>query len=146
MQITDSGVELARLYTGDDGESHLEMVTYAMKPAPNGLVSGPIPVTGMTLRIWDSGPPVRASHNSTRRQLIVHLAGGVRVEASDGASAELGVGSVLLSENIAPGKGHESHQVSMPRLHLILPFADGSLDATLDVVSIEQIEPEADSS
>jgi hypothetical protein len=138
MEITDTGLALTRLYTGDDGESHLETVTYAMKPAPNGLVSDPVPVTGLTLRIWNGHPPTHDFHNTTRRQLVIHLAGKVEVETSDGAKRQLGVGSILVSENIAPGKGHLSHELEQPRLQLLIPFVDGFLP----VDHVEQIPPD----
>ena len=138
MEITDTGLALTRLYTGDDGESHLETVTYALKPAPNGLVSDPVPVTGLTLRIWNGHPPTHDFHNTTRRQLVIHLAGKVEVETSDGAKRQLGVGSILVSENLAPGKGHLSHELEQPRLQLLIPFVDGFLP----VEHVEQILPE----
>src|SRR5262245_48963472 len=116
MEITPDGLRLTRLFTGDDGESHLEHVTYAMKPAPGGMISEPVPVTGMTLRIWHGHPPVHDFHNTTRRQLVIHLAGAVEVETSDGAKQQLGVGSILVSENVAPGKGHLSNELEQPRL------------------------------
>jgi hypothetical protein len=139
MAITDTGLELTRLYTGDDGESHLERVTYGMKPAPNGLVSDPVPVTGLTLRIWNGHPPVHDYHNTTRRQLVIHLAGHVEVETSDGARQELGVGSILVSENLAPGMGHKSHELAQPRLQLLIPLEQGFLD----VQGVEQIQAPA---
>ena len=140
MEITETGLRLTRLYTGDDGESHLETVTYGMKPAPNGLVSDPVPVTGLTMRIWNGHPPVHDYHNTTRRQLVIHLAGEVRVETSDGANKQLGVGSILVSENVAPGMGHKSHELSQPRLQLLIPFVDGFLD----IEHVEQIEPDGE--
>jgi hypothetical protein len=109
-----------------------------MKPAPNGLVSDPVPVTGLTLGLWRSHPPTHDFHNTTRRQLVVHLAGEVEVETSDGATRRLGVGSILVSENVAPGKGHLSHELAQPRLQLLLPFADGFLP----VEHVEPIAPE----
>ena len=141
MEITETGLKLTRLYTGDDGDSHLETITYAMKPAPNGLVSDPVPVTGLTMRIWNGHPPVHDYHNTTRRQLVIHLAGQVRVETSDGANKQLGVGSILVSENVAPGMGHKSHELSQPRLQLLIPFVDGFLD----IENVEQIEPDGGS-
>jgi hypothetical protein len=137
MEITATGLELTHLYTGDDGESHLETVEYAMKPAPNGLVSDPIPVTGLTVRLWNGHPPVHDFHNTTRRQLVIHLAGRVEVETSDGARQELGVGSILVSENVAPGMGHKSNELEQPRLQLLLPFAGEFLEGT----DVRQIPP-----
>ena len=135
MEITETGLVLNRLYTGEDGDSHLEKVSYPMKPAPHGWVSDPIPVTGMTLRIWNGHPPTHGYHNTTRRQLVIHLRGRVEVETSDGAKARLGVGSILVSENVLPGMGHLSHELEQPRLQLLIPFKDGFLPSD----GVEQI-------
>jgi len=136
VEITATGLSLTHMYTGDDGESHLETVTYEMKPAPHGWVSDPVPVTGVTLRLWN-GPPATRDHNSSRKQLVIHLAGEVELETSDGAKGHLGVGDILVSENVAPGKGHLSRELVQPRLHLLVPFVDGFLEP----VSVEPIPP-----
>ena len=91
-----------RLYTGNDGQSHIEPIDLERTPSwTKGLA---------TTRIAFRESPVGNFidwHPAPRRQYIVNLDDGVRITASDGESRLIGAGEVLLVEDTT-GKGHLS--------------------------------------
>lgn len=123
MEIGKAGLRLAHLYTGADGESHVEDVEYALEPGAQGAKAEHVPVSGITFRLWDGAPPVHDLHNTSKAQLVIHLVGSVEVECTDGSKRVLGPGDILVSENVAPGKGHYSNELEQPRLQLLIPYA-----------------------
>ena len=125
MRIRKNGLQLTRLFTGADGESHVEDVEYVLERGASGAKAEHIAVTGITFRLWDGAPRVHDLHNTSRPQLVIHLAGSVEVECTDGAKSVLGPGDILVSENTAPGKGHYSNELEQPRLQLLIPYVDG---------------------
>ncbi len=126
MKIRKNGLQLTRLYTGADGESHLEEVECSLEPAGSAAKAEHIPVSGITFRLWDGAPPVHDLHNTSRPQLVIHLAGSVEVETTDGSKRVLEPGDIMISENIAPGKGHYSNELEQPRLQLLIPYLNGT--------------------
>ena len=63
---------------------------------------------------------------------MIHLAGSVEVECSDGAKRVLLPGEIMVSENVAPGMGHISNELEQPRLQLLIPYVDGFLPVRPD--------------
>ena len=57
-------------------------------------------------------------HPAPRRQYIINLDAGVRITASDGESRVIGVGEVLMVEDVM-GKGHLSQAVDGKIRHCI---------------------------
>jgi quercetin dioxygenase-like cupin family protein len=125
MKIGRDRLELTHLFTGEDGESHVEEIEYALERDGAGAKAQRIAVTGITFRLWDGAPAVHDLHNTSRPQLVIHLAGSVEVECTDGAKRVLRPGDILVSENTAPGKGHYSNEIEQPRLQLLIPYVDG---------------------
>jgi hypothetical protein len=126
VKIGRRTLKLAHLFTGADGESHVEDLTYALEPAPGGAKVERIPVSGLTFRLWDGAPRVHDLHNTSKPQLVIHLAGSVEVECTDGEKRTLLPGDILVSENVAPGKGHYSNELEQPRLQLLIPYLNGT--------------------
>lgn len=124
MEIRRGSLRLAHLYTGTDGESHIEDVEYALETHGKGARAEHIQVTGITFRLWDGAPPVHDLHNTSKPQLVIHLVGRVEVECTDGSKRTLGAGDILVSENVAPGKGHYSNELEQPRLQMLIPFVN----------------------
>jgi hypothetical protein len=104
------------LYADDKGESHwrevdivLEERTFA-PPARAIHVSEPERTQNMMfLRLhsgWDE--PI---HPTPKRQMLICLAGTVRVTASDGEVREIGPGDVWRMEDLG-GKGHHTRVIS----------------------------------
>ena len=127
MRISKAGLQLTHLFTGADGESHVEEIEYALEPVPGGAAAEHIPVTGITFRLWDGAPPVHDLHNTSKPQLVIHLVGSVEIECTDGEKRVLRPGDILVSENVAPGKGHYSNELEQPRLQMLIPFANKEL-------------------
>jgi quercetin dioxygenase-like cupin family protein len=125
--IRKDGLQLTHLYTGEDGESHVEEVEYALEPFEGGAGADHIPISGITFRLWDNAPPKHDYHNTSKPQLVIHLAGSVEVECSDGEKRVLNTGDIMVSENVAPGMGHISNELAQPRLQLLVPYLDGFL-------------------
>jgi hypothetical protein len=125
--IRKDGLQLTHLYTGADGESHVEDLEYALVPTSTGAEATGIAISGLTFRLWNGAPPKHDFHNTSRPQLVIHLAGSVEVECSDGSKRVLRPGEIMVSENVAPGMGHISNELEQPRLQLLIPYVDGFL-------------------
>ena len=105
-----------RLYTGADGQTHVEEVQ-----AKDGfkLSAGP----GAELR---RAPPGRVAdwHVAPRRQYVITLSGHGEVELIDGTKIELGPGSVDLAEDLT-GKGHITRVIgNEDRVTIAIPVSD----------------------
>lgn len=124
MKIRKAGLGLDHLYTGADGESHVEDVEYALEATQHGAKAEHIPVSGLTFRLWDGAPAVHDLHNTSKPQLVIHLVGSVEIECTDGSRRVLRPGDILISENVAPGKGHYSTELGPLRLQLLIPLVD----------------------
>jgi hypothetical protein len=135
--IRKDGLQLTHLYTGDDGESHVEDLEYALEPFEGGAKADHIKITGLTFRLWDNAPPKHDFHNTSKPQLVIHLAGSVEVECSDGDKRVLLPGEIMVSENTAPGMGHISNELVQPRLQLLIPYVNGFLPRRTDDLAAE---------
>jgi hypothetical protein len=106
-------VPITRLYTGSDGETHVEQISdikLNADPARGGLeVSDVIKVTGLQ---FARTPPgwVRNWHTGERHQYIVVLSGKGEIEVAGGRKIPLEPGSVILEED-STGKGHISRTI-----------------------------------
>ncbi len=114
-------MQITRLYTGDDGESHFEDEEIPLKDIGEiGSLSEWMPATGLVVR--ETGPDYDFSwHNAPRRQYVVMLSGGcVEIEVGDGSKRTLGPGDILLAEDTT-GRGHISRAVDrQPRMSLFI--------------------------
>lgn len=118
-----TGLNLIRVSTGPDGETHLDDVHYSMAKTKHGLTAQDVQVTEIALHtsVGDAAePPFEVS---PCRQLVIPLAGRAEVEASDGTKRALEVGSILLAEDTS-GKGHRIRTLAGPRLLLVAPLLD----------------------
>lgn len=109
-------MRIARLYSGDDGESHFEDVEIELDltdyapPAPPLYLSTKSSANQFAFM---KAPAGWSSdwHPSSARNLFLVLSGEWQVTASDGESRTFSVGSVLLVEDTT-GKGHSSRVTS----------------------------------
>jgi len=123
MLITKTGLNLFRLFTDADGETHLEDVGYSMATTKHGLTAQDISAATIGLRVWDGGSEAPDFVTSEARQLVIPLAGRSEVEASDGSKRVLEVGTILLAEDTT-GAGHRVRELEQPRLNLLVPLMD----------------------
>ncbi len=88
-------MQMVRLYTGDDGVTHLEDV----EPKDMRFTA-----TEVVIRSAPSDLP-SPWHNAPVRQILIVRTGNVKVEVEDGAVRQLGPGDMVLEEDLT-GKGH----------------------------------------
>jgi quercetin dioxygenase-like cupin family protein len=112
-------MSISRLYTGDDGQTHIEEMDLASHPELTELQN----TTGILFR---SSEPGRFSdwHNSPRRQYVITLSGEVEIGLGDGSIHRFGPGHVNLAEDLT-GKGHTTKSVGgVPLINAQIPLAD----------------------
>ena len=108
-----------RLYTGEDGQSHLEELDLASHPELTSVHGA----KGVAYRVSEPG---RFSdwHNAPRRQYVITLAGEVEIGLGDGTVHRFGPGHVNLVEDLT-GQGHTTRVVgSEPRLTVTIHLTD----------------------
>lgn len=107
-----------RLYTGNDGESHMEELDLASHPELATLRNA----TGVVFR---STPPGTFSdwHTAPRRQYIITLSGAAEIGLRDGTIHRLGPGDVNMAEDLT-GHGHTTRVVGqVPRVTATIHIA-----------------------
>lgn len=84
-----------RLYTGDDGESHMEELDLASHPELTAL-------QGATSAVFRSTPPGTFSdwHTAPRRQYVIILSRAAEIGLRDGTTHRLGPGDVNMTEDL----------------------------------------------
>jgi hypothetical protein len=119
-----------RIFADADGQSHFEDVTLPtgeLKSPVSSTVfqaTDPIPFKGGAFRRVVHEVPEGEPHCAPRRQFVVHLAGMVEVEASDGEVRRFGPGSVLLADDLT-GVGHITRNLGPgQRAYLQIPLDD----------------------
>ena len=120
-------MQVTRIYTGDDGESHFEELLIPLKSyGPGGFLSDPVAVNSVIFRETDSDYNLDF-HPAPRRQYVVNLRGSVVLENGLGEKRLLGAGDILLAEDTT-GRGHKSSAVdNEPRECLFIPLASEAL-------------------
>jgi quercetin dioxygenase-like cupin family protein len=119
---------IVRVYSGDDGQSHLEEVSLAMQPFVDteGAYGEGTPLqnaTGITFRVAPPGY-VLTWHCAPRRQYTITLSGEAEIEVGDGTVKRIGPGDVVLAEDLT-GQGHITRVVGQqPRFSVVVPLAD----------------------
>jgi len=116
-----------RVYSGADGQSHLEEMPLAMKPfldteGAYGEAAPTQPATGITFRVSPPGY-VLDWHCAPRRQYSISLSGMAEIEVGDGTVARVGPDNIVLAEDLT-GRGHVTRVVgNQPRFYAIVPLA-----------------------
>lgn len=116
-------MQIVRIYTGTDGESHFEDLDVDFPDVgPYGRISRMVPAKGVLFREV-GGDYDLDYHKAPRRQYVVNLTGSVEIEVGDGTKRVLGPGTILLAEDTT-GRGHISRNVGgEPRTCLFIPLA-----------------------
>jgi quercetin dioxygenase-like cupin family protein len=116
-----------RVYSGQDGQSHIAELPLAMKPftdteGAHGETTTMQSVAGLAFRIAPAGY-VLDWHCAPRRQYSITLSGMAEIEVGDGTVARIGPGDVVLAEDLT-GQGHITRVVgNQPRFFVVVPLA-----------------------
>ena len=95
-----SGGAFHRLYSGDDGESHMEELDLADHPELANLHGA----TGIVFKAYPADY-FSDFHTAPRRQYVINIAGENEIELGDGTIYRFGPGHVMLAEDLT-GRGH----------------------------------------
>lgn len=108
-----------RLYTGDDGQSHIEEMDLESQPSLTDL-------HGAKGVVFRSAEPGRFSdwHIAPRRQYVITLSGEAEIGLADGTIRRLGPGDVNLAEDLT-GHGHTTRVIgNVPRVTATVHLED----------------------
>jgi hypothetical protein len=110
-----------RLFTGADGESHIEELSLDRSPE----LTSPSPVEGITF--WSSPAGEFLDwHPAPRRQWIIILHGGLEIGLGDGTVRCFGPGDARLVEDTT-GRGHTTRTIGAdPCVMAVVPLMGGS--------------------
>jgi quercetin dioxygenase-like cupin family protein len=99
-------IRCVRLWTGQDGASHVELGNLDMRPGRNAdLVSAAMSAAHVTVEETTGGGAL-AWHTAPVRQLVVTLSGTLLFTTRDHEEFVLNPGDVLLAED-TEGSGHQ---------------------------------------
>lgn len=108
-----------RLYTGGDGQSHVQELDLAAHPNLQVLQ----PVSGVMFREWPPGYSMDW-HPAPLRQYVISLSGQIEIGLGDGTKRRFGPGDARLVEDTT-GQGHTTRVVSnQPSICVVIPLAD----------------------
>ncbi len=89
-----------RMYTGDDGQTHIEETSLADHPE----LAEAVKTTSITFRENEAGRFIDW-HPAPRRQYVICISGGIEIGLEDGATHRFMPGDARLVEDTT-GKGH----------------------------------------
>jgi hypothetical protein len=100
MEEGETEMQFHRLYSGDDGESHMEEMDIADHPNLTNL-------HGAAGIVFKAYPPDYFSdfHTAPRRQYVINIEGENEIELGDGTVYRFGPGHVMLADDTT-GRGH----------------------------------------
>lgn len=112
-------MQIVRVYSGDDGESHFEDLT----PDQFAEMVNRVGPGDITINRRPS-PNFSDYHTAPRRQYVINLAGIAEFETADGAVRRLYPGDVLVAEDLT-GHGHIARSIGDEyRVSFAVPLAD----------------------
>ena len=116
-------MQVVRIYTGDDGESHLEELDLPYEQIADAERTAMQSATGIQFRRQPPGM-AHGFHNAPRRQYIITLEGQAEIGLGDGTKRIFNPGDVELAEDMT-GRGHTTAAVgNIPRVSIAIPLAD----------------------
>jgi hypothetical protein len=112
-------MEISRLYTGDDGQTHIQQMALETHPELGTLQKA----VGIQFRSMPAGHFLDW-HPAPRRQFVITISGEVEIGLGDGTIHRFGAGHVNLAEDLT-GQGHTTRVVgNVPRVTATIPLAD----------------------
>ncbi len=113
---------VTRVYSDENGDSHVEDLEVPMDEANRGFVSSLMDLKGIVFRESDWSGPL-PFHNARWRHFCIPITGSFEIECTDGTKRLIGPGTIMLGEDLT-GPGHASIEVDTPRQTLFLPVPD----------------------
>ena len=116
-------MQVVRVYTGDDGQSHFEELDLSYEAVTNAETTAMRAATGIQFR---RTPPGSFSdwHTAPRRQYVITLEGQVEIGIGDGTKRIFNAGDVLLADDLT-GRGHTTASVGgQTRVSISIPLVD----------------------
>ena len=112
-------MQIVRVFSGNDGESHFEDVSpEEMVEIAKRLGEGDIHMNARR------APSFSDYHTAPRRQYVLHLLGTAEYECADGSKRQLVPGDVLVAEDLT-GHGHIARGLGEgERYILAVPLAE----------------------
>jgi hypothetical protein len=114
--------QIVRLHTGDDEQSHFEDLQLSFTDGDDRSDSAPLPAgKGILVRRFGTGRS-NPWHHAPGRYAVFTLCGAVDITVGDGSVRRIGVGDILLAEDLT-GQGHQTVEVGPePRLSVFVPL------------------------
>ena len=110
-------MDISRLYSGPDGQTHLEFMSLETHPELGTLLKA----EGIQFRVMPPGHFIDW-HPAPRRQFVITLSGQVEIGLGDGTVHRFGPGHVNLAEDLS-GQGHTTRVVGdLPRETATIPL------------------------
>ena len=114
-------MRIHNIYADENGETHFRDIDIEMSEVgPDGTTSKRLPATGIYFRTTPADWFFNW-HPATRRQYVINLDAPNKITASDGETRIIGVGEIILIEDIH-GKGHMSQAVGKFRRSVMIPI------------------------
>ena len=112
-------MSIYRLYTGDDGQLHIE----AQHPSSHPDLTDPQTTQPIFFRERPRGL-FSDWHCAPRRQYLIILSGEVEIGLGDGSKHRFGAGTALLAED-RDGQGHTTQIIDgEPVIQAVIPLAE----------------------
>ena len=116
-------MQVVRIFTGEDGESHIEEMQLPFEQVGHALRTATEAATGVQ---FSSLKPTQLVdfHTAPRRQYVITLQGQVEIGIGDGTKRIFNVGDIELCEDLS-GRGHTTRSVGdVDRISVQIPLAD----------------------
>ena len=116
-------MQVVRIYTGSDGESHFEELNLPFEAVQNAERTAAQNVNSITFSRTQPGNFIDW-HPAPRRQYVITLEGQTEIGLGDGTKRIFNSGDVLLADDLT-GRGHTTavHGAS-PRVSVAIPIVD----------------------
>lgn len=116
-------MRIYRLYSGNDGQSHIEELPLSFAPGGAGDRTPMQNAKGVMFQRMAANS-FMDWHNAPRRQYVITLTGSVEIGLGDGSKHVIKAGDGVLAEDLT-GKGHTTRTIgNEPRVSVVIPLAD----------------------
>lgn len=116
-------MQVVRIYTGSDGESHFEDLDLGYQDVANARQSTMRSATGIQFRRTPPGS-FNDFHNAPGRQYVITLEGQMELGLGGGTKRVFNPGDVLLTDDLT-GRGHTTAVYgNLHRVLVIIPLVD----------------------